>query len=193
MSNGLKRKVSSVQKSKLLHEKDWKFADNCFESIFVSMHLICLTALYSSKEDNGFDFTPTKLKNFNNYCETHNKEMVDGLVDREEVERHFKKVGFDCEEKASIFPYRAKVKMFGGKLKSKHDYALMLSCVNIAIESYLVIAVYTLHKHYGFSWNDIPKWYNKCVEISELYSNGMTDKFVMQFLKDECDIDIEFG
>lgn len=192
MSNKLKRKLASVQRSRTLNDKDWKLADKCFSSIFISMHLICLTALYSSKEDNGFDFSPTKLKNFNNFLEGHNRETVDGSLDRESVEHHFKKVGFNCEEKASIFPYRAKIKMFGGKLKSKHDYNVAISCTNIAIESYLALAVYTLHKHYYFSWNDIPKWWDKCVEIAKLYADGMTDEFVIQFIKDECDIDIQF-
>lgn len=192
MSNGLRRKTSSTQASRMIYPNDWKLAEKCFASIFASIQLICFTTLYSSKEDGGFDFSRQKLKNFNKYLTQHNQDEVAGSFDSKEIEYKFRKVGFDCEREAAEFPYRAKVKMYGGKLKTKHDYSVVLASVNVAIEAYLILAVYTLRKHYGFSWIDIRVWWEKCKEIAGLYAEGMTDEFVMKFIKDECDLEIYY-
>lgn len=191
MSNGLKRKASSkLFPQRILQDREWRLAENCFSKIFTSMQLICFTVLYSATEDGGFDFTKEKLKNYNKFLRLHNQENIDGILSSRVTESKFRKSGFDCERKASEFPYRAKLKMYGGKLKTKHDYNIMLASVNVAIEAYLILAVHTLRKHYGFSWNDIHNWWSECKKVGRLYSEGMTDEFVMKFIKDECDLDI---
>ena len=172
------------------YEKDWNAANAHFSNIFISMQLISFTALYSDLDDGGFDFSKQKLKNFNDFMSQHNKEIISHDIDRRGIETQFKKIGFDCEEAASNFPYRAKLKMCNKKLKTKHDYNVMIASANVAISAYLVLALYTLKKHYAFTHADMRKWWTKCLDIANLYSSGMTNEFVVQFNKDECGLEI---
>lgn len=190
MSNKLKRKTTPKRsQQQIKHHIDWKLAEGCYSEIFTSMQLICFTVLYMSKEDGGFDFSKKKLQNFNNFLTLHNQENVDGVLSSKETEKSLRKTGFDCELEASQFPYRAKMKMLGKKCKPS-NIRVMLASANVAIEAYLILAVYTLRKHYGFSHQMIREWWTKCIEVSELYAKGMTDDFVMKFIKDELGLEI---
>ena len=190
MSNKLKRKTTPKKSpQKKAYERDWKVAENCYSEVFTSFQLICFSALYSAPEDGGFDFTKQKLKNYNKFLHMHHEENIEGTLSLKETSVKFKKVGFNCEEKAVLFPYRAKIKMAGpikpGKMK------IALASVETAIESYLILAVHTLRTHYQFGWDDINNWWKKCVEVGELYAKGMTDDWVIKFIKDEMDLEIE--
>ena len=192
MSSVLKRRTNPKRPARQsTYDKDWGFIEGCFSEIFTSMQLISFTTLYSEPEDGGFDFSKQKIQNFNDFMRKHNQEIVDKQLDSRTIEALFRKSGFDCEKEASNFPYRAKVKMYGGKkLKTKHDYNVMLASVNVAIESYLILTVYTLRTHYNFTWEMIRNWWESCINTSKLYSDGLTDQFVMDFIKDEIDITI---
>ena len=78
--------------------------------------------------------------------------------------------------------------MYGKPIKSKRDIDIVLASINAAIESYMILAIYTLKKHYNFTWNMIRHWWESCLDIADLYARGMTDDFVMQFMKDECNL-----
>ena len=128
------------------------------------------------------------LKNFHEFFVKHNKENVDGLLCLDEKEASYRRCGFDCERLAEKFTYRAKIKMYGKPVKSLRDNGIFLASVNAAIESYLILAIYTLRKHYYFTWAMIRHWWESCLDIADLYARGMTDDFVMQFMKDECNL-----
>lgn len=191
MSSALKRKTRPKRPARQpISDRDWKLTESCFSEIFTSMQLICFTVLYSDPEDGGFDFGKQKLKNFNDFLRKHNREIVDKLLDSRTTESKFRKAGFDCEREASNFPYRAKLKMYGKKLKTKREYDIMLASVNVAIESYLILAVYTLRTHYNFTWEMINVWWNSCLQTAGLYSVGLTDDFIVDFIKDEIDLEV---
>ena len=189
MSNKLKKKTSSKEYPKQSsYDRDFKLAKNCYSEVFTSMQLICLTVLYSAEEDGGFDFSEKRMKNFHEFFVKHNQENIDGLLCLDEKEESYKRCGFDCERLAEKFPYRAKIKMYGKPVKSLRDNEIFLASVNAAIESYLILAIYTLRKHYYFTWAMIRYWWESCLDIADLYARGMTDDFVMQFMKDECNL-----
>lgn len=192
MSNKLKRKISPKQTPQSnKNSKAYKLAENCYAEVFVSMQLICLTVLYSSKEDGGFDFTSQKLKNFNKFLTKHNHENVDGELSSKDTERWiYESFDIYCALEARRFPYRAKMKMAGLKNIKPSDVKVIIAGVEVAIEAYLILAIYTLHKHYKFNCEDIHKWWAKCIEVGELYAKGMTDDFVTKFITEETGIEI---
>ena len=190
MRNSCEECIGPKQDPQLVkYSRDFKLADSCYQNVFTSMQLICFTVLYMSKEDGGFDFSKRNLQNFNNFMTTYNHMNISGELSSEQVEWNFKKVGFDCEHEANRFPYRAKIKMIGKKCKP-NNVKIMVSTANVAIEAYLILAVYTLKYRYGFSHRMIRDWWSKCIEVGTLYSKGMTDDFVVNFIKDECDLEI---
>ena len=101
----------------------------------------------------------------------------------------FREKGFDCEREAARFPFAAKMKMSGRKIKPS-EVKIITASVDTAIKAYLLIAIHTLRVHYNFSWIDIANWWEKCKEVGECYARGMTDDYILAFIKDECDLEI---
>ena len=193
MSSKLKKKKKYMPKGyedrfkMQKRRKDIKLSEDCFMEIFYSMQLINFTVLYMAKEDGGFDFTKKKLQNFNKILTRHNTEYDDGGFAAKAVElSHKNKLGFDCYAEAKNFPYRPKMKMYGGKVKTMGEHNIALESINGAIETYLILALHTLHENYRFNKDMIWKWWEKFKEVSTLYVDGMTDEFIMQYIKDEC-------
>ena len=97
MSNALKKKNRmkpkgyenkfAMQKAK----KNEAMSENCFMEIFYSMQLINFTVLYAPAEENGFDFSKQKMKNFNKFLRKHNQEYDDGGLISTIVETSHKK------------------------------------------------------------------------------------------------------
>lgn len=191
MSNKLKRKTSPKRDPQATaYKRDWQLAENCYAEVFTSLQLICFSALYSAVDDGGFDFSKQKLKNFNKFLTQHNQENIDGILSSKETDQWlWDKFDISCKAYAKFFPFSAKMKMAGRKIKPS-EVKVILASVDVAIEAYLVLAIYTLHKHYRFNEDDIRRWWIKCIEVGELYSRGMTDDFIVQFMKDECDLEI---
>lgn len=197
MSNGLKRKRNFAPKGyedrfkmqKVMYNKS--LSENCFMKLFYSMQLINFAVLYAPTEEGGFDFTKQKVKNFNKILRRHNQEYDDGGLISTLVEKnHNDKFGFDCRLEAQNFPYRPKMKMYGKQPRNMADHNLALVSINGAIETYLILAIHTLHENYRFNKDMVWQWWNKFKEVAELYVNGMSDDFVIQYFKDECDLDI---
>lgn len=193
MSNTLKKKTrlkpEGYRAKNAIHKqfKNAKLSETCFREIFYSMQLINFTVLYMSEEDGGFDFAKQKLRNFNKNITRHNQEYDDGgLISTAVSMDHKKKLGFDCYIEAKNFPYRPKMNMWGGKPKTMQEHNIALTSINGAIETYLILAVHTLRENYRFSKADIWKWWEKFKEVSELYVDGMTDEFIIEYIKDEC-------
>lgn len=178
-------KMQKVQRSKTLSE-------NCFMEIFDSMQLINFTVLYAPIEDGGFDFTKKKLLNFNKILTRHNQEYDEGGFTSAGMEASFiKKFGFDCRMEAKNFPYRPKMKMYGGrKPKSMTEHEIVLVSINAAIETYLILAIHTLNQNYRFNKDMIWKWWKKFKEYSELYVDGLTDEFIIQYFVDQCGLKV---
>ena len=164
-----------------------KLSEKCFQEIFYSMQLINFAVLYMSEEDGGFDFTKTKLRNFNKIITRHNQEYDEGGFISTAVELdHKKKLGFDCYKEAVNFPYRSKMKMFGGKVKDMKQYNIVLTSIDGAIETYLILAIHTLRENYRFSKEMVWKWWDKFKEVSHIYAEGANDEFIIKYIKDEC-------
>lgn len=195
MSNALKKK------SKPMKPKDYEnrfvyvdiqkrkaLAENCFGEVFKSIQMTNLYVLYYI-----FDFSKQKIQNFNKIIRKHNTEYDLGIIKPQELEDKFKaNIGFDCEKQAEKFPYRAKIKMYGKRLKTTQDYDIAIKNINAAIETYLILAVHTLHTNYKFSAKMIEVWWEECIKFSlDNYANGMKDEHVVQYFKQECDLDIE--
>ena len=53
-----------------------------------------------------------------------------------------------------------------------------------------MIAVYTLHYNYKFSGELIREWWNRMLDFSKNYVEGMNDDHVVKYFKQECDLDI---
>ena len=179
-----KRAMQKVMRNKALSEK-------CFVELFYSMQLINFSVLYAPAEEGGFDFTKQKVKNFNRILTRHNQEYDDGGLISTAVEKsHKEKFGFNCRLEAQNFPYRPKMKMFGKQPKTITDHTIALVSINGAIETYLILAIHTLHENYRFNKDMIWQWWKKFKEVAELYVDGMSDEFVIQYFKDECGLDI---
>lgn len=193
MSNALKKKrilrPEGYEDKAAMHKhfKNAKLSEKCFMELFYSMQLINFSVLYMAKEDGGFDFTKKKLQNFNRILTKHNQEYDDGgFVSTAVSLDHKKKLDFDCFVEAKNFPYRPKMKMYGGKPKTMQEHNIALTSINGAIETYLILAVHTLRENYRFTKADIWRWWEKFKEVSELYVDGMTDEFIIKYIKDEC-------
>lgn len=172
--------------------KDYKLADDCFSKLFCSMQLVSFETLYAEEEDGGFDFSKRRLQNFNNKMTENNRKYLDGELSYDEIENHFKKVGFDCEKEANRFPYRAKMKMINKKFKSMKEHNIMLSCANVGIRSYLILAIYTLKYNCNFTHAMIRRWWESCISNGALYAEGLTDKMGVEYFETECDLKITF-
>ena len=169
------------------HRQNARLSEKCFMELFYSMQLVNFTVLYMSVEDGGFDFTKKKLQNFNRILTKHNQEYDDGgFISTAVSLEHKKKLDFDCYKEAVNFPYRPKMKMYGGKFRNMSEHNIALTSIDGAIETYLILAVHTLRENYRFSKDDIWKWWAKFKEVSELYVDGMTDEFIIKYIKDEC-------
>ena len=193
MSNKLRKKrilrPDGYEKKASIHKsyKNTRLSEKCFTELFYSMQLVNFTVLYMSKEDGGFDFSKQKLRNFNKLLTKHNTEYdAGGFISSAVSLSHKQKLGFDCFVEAMHFPYRPKMKMYGGKIKNMQEHGIALTSINGAIETYLILAVHTLRENYKFSKADIWKWWEKFKEVSELYVDGMTDEFIIKYIKDEC-------
>ena len=138
-------KPDGYEKKTAIHKrfKSVKLSERCFMELFYSMQLVNFTVLYMSKEDGGFDFTKQKLQNFNKIITRHNQEYDDGgFISTAVALDHKKKLGFDCFLEAKNFPYRPKMKMYGGTPKNMHEHNIALTSINGAIETYLILAVH---------------------------------------------------
>lgn len=198
MSNALAKKKNKLRpkgyEEKFMKQtiaRNKKLSDECFMEVFNSMQLICFTVLYAPADEGGFDFSKQRLKNFNKILTRHNTEYDDGgLISTLVEQKHKENLGFDCSLEARNFPYRPKMKMLEKRLKNMGEYNIALSSINGAIETYLILAVHTLYENYKFSAEMIRQWWDKCVEVSEMYVRGMNDEFIIKYFMDECKLDI---
>ena len=77
-----------------------------------------------------------------------------------------------------------------GKNPKQNQIKSVISNMNDGIGCYLVIAVYTLHYNYKFSGELIREWWNRMLDFSKNYVEGMNDDHVVKYFKQECDLDI---
>lgn len=158
-------------------------ATSCFSGIFKSIQLAAVYCLYYN-----MDFTKQKVKNYNSILTRHNTEANNQEISVWEIEMDIlKSVDFDCEKEAFQFPFRAKMKMAGKKIKPK-DMAVAIQNINDALEVYLILSVYTLKKNYRFSNDQVKEWWDHVKDFCLLYAQGMHDEHVIEYFKQECDL-----
>ena len=191
MSNALRKKTRKLEpknyEDKFTMQRIARHiseSDNCFWQTFKSMQMSCFYVLYYD-----IDFSKQKLKNYNEILRKNNEKIKNVSTIRAEEERFIKNIGFDCEREARNFPYRAKIRMYG-KNPKQNQIKSVNSNMNDGIECYLVIAVYTLHYNYKFSGELIREWWNRMLDFSKNYVEGMNDDHVVKYFKQECDLDI---
>ena len=197
MSNKLRKKhilkPDGYEQKFVIHQqfKDAKLEDDCFVEVFYSMQYISYSALWTDEEDGGCGFTVEMMKHFYEKLNKNNDSFGNSegmLWSLKEVYK--KQTGFDCAEEARKFPFRAKLKMYGKKLKTKKDYEIAINSTTDAVGIYLILAVHTLRKDFTFSGERIRWWWDKCLEVAELYTRGMTDEFIVKFLEEESGLKI---
>lgn len=170
-----------MKRSTIAHNT--KVAKNCYKETFWSMQLSSLYCLYYD-----IDFSKQKIRNFNKALTKHDEEARSRDIDLFEIEHRFRKMGFDCEKEAIQFPFRAKVKM-AGKIHTR-DMDVAVHNINDAIETYLVLAIYTLRKNYHFSMDKIRQWWQCIRDFSINYATGMNDEHVIEYFIQECGLGI---
>lgn len=173
------------------HFKNAKLEDDCFVEVFYSLQYISYSALWTDELDGGCSFTVEMIKRFYECLNEYNDSFGNpGGVSWALQEVYKKQTGFDCAEEARKFSFRAKMKMYGKKLKTKRDYEIAINSTTDAVGIYLILAVHTLRKDFAFSGEMVRRWWDKCLEVAELYTRGMTDEFIAKFLEEECGLKI---
>ena len=171
--------------------KNKKLEDECFVEVFYSLQYISYTALWTADEDGGCGFSVEEIKSFYEKLVVYNDSFgnPDG-VSWGLMELYKKQTGFDCAREARMFPLRAKLKMYGKKLKTKRDYEIAVNGTTDAVGIYLILAVHTLRTDFALPGEMIWRWWYKCLEVAELYTRGMTNEFITKFLNEECGLEI---
>lgn len=173
-------------------ERNKSLSENSFNELFASLQLVNLTVLYAPTEEDGFDFNRDQLACFNHSIKEFNESYEDnGPTYIEVMKSHIDNYEFDCTKEAVNFPYRPKLKMYGKPFRNMKEHEIILISINGAIETYLVLALHVFRETFQFSKEDVRKWWNKFKETSELYVDGITDEFIMKYLKDECGMKIK--
>ena len=171
--------------------KQQRLEDDSFGKIFYSMQYISYTVLWSAEEDEGFDFSEQQLKDMGIQLKKHS-ELYNDRATLLAMEYTLKEMtGFCCFKEATHFPYSIKMKMYGKPLRKKDEYLTVLDSVTDAIAVFLVVTANTLKIEFGFNGEMLHKWWDKCLEVAELYRIGMTDKFIIDFMEQESGVEFE--
>ena len=168
-----------------------KLYDTSFEEMFRSMQMLNFTVLYYD-----FDFDKDDLKTFNqNIVEYNDKYLDDRELFKAAESMLLDKYEFNCEKKAAAFPFRAKTKMM--KLPktrlSVEARQIAIGAANHSINVFLVLALQEFVTTWNKSPEDVSKYWEHMLKNAVNYSNGMTDEFVVQYFKDELNLDININ
>lgn len=163
-------------------------ANKSFAEVFKSMQLLNLTVLYYD-----FDFDKESIKAYNANITKYNNECLDCKETFfAEEERILKVYRFSCEESAKVFPTRAKMKMIGvKKFRSMADWDIALQNATDAINVCLVLFLHEFINVMQPSISDVALYWRCMRQNAENYANGMTDDFVVQYFRDQIDLDIQ--
>lgn len=165
-------------------KKRTRLAENSFSQVFRSMQLLNYTVLYYD-----FDFDKEDIKKFNENLRINN-EFLTREIFFEQEKRLLKEFSFSCEEAAKSFPLRSKIKMIGKMPKSMSGWDVVLGNAKDAIETCLLLFLHEFTTTWQKTPEEIKAYWSSFVANSMNYANGMTDEFVMQYFKDEIDLDI---
>lgn len=158
---------------------------DAFYEVFKSMQLSAAYVLYYD-----IDFSKEEVEEFQSKLSVHSDESCNHEISEKELAAEFvSSLEFDCEKEADNFPLRVKLKMYGKKYKQK-DVITVLTAATHAVSTYLILSIYTLTKDYEFDSVQIRDWFNHLVEFCRLYADGLTDAHVLQYFKQECDLEI---
>ena len=175
-----------VKKFEKQVERGKKIADKSFGEVFKSMQLLNFCVLYYD-----FDFDKEMLKNYNSNVRRYNNECLDSKeAFRNEEAKLLTDYKFSCVESAKEFPTRAKMKMLAFKPKRLSDWDIALQNATDAIEVCLVLFLHEFIEELKPSESDVALWWRCMKQNAENYVNGMKDDFVIQYFKDEIDLEI---
>lgn len=161
-------------------------AKKSFSETFKSAQLINFCVMY-----DNFDFEKRKMTNFQKRFLAHN-DLLDGpkLIQEEILIK--KAIGFDCEKEAREFPLRPKMKICGiKKVKRLVDAEVSINNASDSLESYLILVIKTMRDNYRFSKKNIYLWWEKFKVVAQLYADGMTDEFVIKYIEETLEWDLE--
>lgn len=168
-----------------------KLYNTSFEEVFRSMQMLNFTVLYYD-----FDFDKDDLKIFNKNIVEYNDKYLDNkelFVAAEAV--LLNEYQFNCEKQAAAFPFRAKIKMM--KLPktrlSVEARQIAIGAANHSINVFLVLALQEFVTGWGKTPEDVARYWERMLENAINYSNGMTDEFVVQYFKDQLNLDIDIN
>lgn len=156
-----------------------------FYEVFKSMQLSGAYTLYYE-----IDLSKEELQEFHLNMTKHNEEELEHKIFVEEIQRKIlAELDFDCSSEASLFPYRAKLKMYGKKTTPK-TIATISCAATDAIELYLILSIYTMIIDYHYDSYKINIWFFKLKEFAKLYGDGLTDDHVFKYFMQECELEI---
>lgn len=164
-----------------------KISDKAFAETFKSIQLLGFTVLYYD-----FNYDTEKLTEFNRKMHEINKVYLDDEVMFDaEYKRISNILGVGLDHLVKEFPYRARVQMMGGLPKGRMDAFNManLSSIN-AIDSYMILACHILLEGKRAGKTTLMKFWSTLKEYSVNYSNGMEDEFIVQYFKDQINLEL---
>lgn len=170
--------------------RELKMAENTFANTFNVFQLSVMYVLYVDQDEEmgiqGENFSKVKLENFNAFLSECDKNM--GKEEVENAVQKYKKVGIDFEAYAKSFPFRARLKF--AKLKRVKNAELLAYNTNVAIRVMMVMVVTVLKEHYHYKYQELQAFMENVKKFALLYTNGLQNKHVIQYFKQECNLDI---
>lgn len=160
--------------------------EKAFYEVFKSAQLSGSYVIYYD-----IDFSKEELEDFSAKLIKHNREELNHTININMLRKFMlENFGFNTNEEIKKFPYRARIKMANTKTKPNMVLSVDIASKD-ALECYVLLAGYTLKKDFNFTKAQFMAWYNKLVEFCRLYSDGLTDKHVLEYFKMECNLTIE--
>lgn len=156
-----------------------------FCNVFRALQLSGLYVLYYD-----LDWTESEIKEFGANLIEINRLNISGEIKLSEMRETICTItGVDCVEENDKFPYRTKIKMCDLSIRPKFSHILGISADD-ATEAYLELAFYTLVDKYEFDGDQLRDWVSHLKDFCKLYTQGMTDKHVLEYFEKEVGMTI---
>lgn len=156
-----------------------------YEHAFYAMQLTGAYCLYYN-----MDFTEEETKKFQKLFIEEDNNIKAYSVREAEVEKELEEMyGFSCSKESAKIPVLTKIKLCGGKKRSKNIMSVIYSA-DISITSYMILSIKVLTEEFSFTKEDIFTWWNAMKEFFKYYDQGMENAHVIKYFMQEAGITI---
>lgn len=153
-----------------------------------SFYAMQLTGAYCLYYD--MDFTEEETKDFQKRFIEEDKNIRAYSEHEAEVEKWIEEVwGFSCAKEAAKVPMSTKLKLCGAKKTGKKIMSIVYS-TDISITTYMILSIKVLTEHFGFTTEDIRKWWDAMKEFFKYYDQGMENAHVIKYFMQEAGIEV---